>query len=57
MPNRLVRGGAAQFGPTELHYRRLVPNYEKYWVPDSEAINSIDSTRRCCGFRAGVMNA
>jgi len=57
MPNRLVRGGAAQFGPTKLHYRRLVPNYEKYWVPDSDAINSIDSTRRCCGFRAGVTNA
>lgn len=43
MPNRLVRSAAAQFGSTKLHYRRLVPNYEKYWVPDSDAINSIDS--------------
>jgi hypothetical protein len=43
IPNRLVRSAAAQLGPTKLHYRRLVPNYEKYWVPDSDAINSIDS--------------
>ena len=43
MPNRLVRSAAAQFGPTKLHYRRLVRNYEKYWFPNSDAINSIDS--------------
>lgn len=43
LPNRLIRAVAAQFGPTKLHYRRLVPNYEKYWVPDSDAVSSIDS--------------
>jgi len=29
-------------GPTRLHYVRLTPNYEKYWVADSDAVNSID---------------
>ena len=29
-------------GATTLHYRRLIPNYEKYWGPDSDAVNSID---------------
>jgi len=28
--------------PSTLHYRRLIPNYEKYWGPDSDAVNSID---------------
>jgi ubiquinone/menaquinone biosynthesis C-methylase UbiE len=28
--------------PTSLHYRRLQPNYAKYWVPDSDATSSID---------------
>jgi ubiquinone/menaquinone biosynthesis C-methylase UbiE len=28
--------------PTRLHYRRLQPNYAKYWVPDSDATSSID---------------
>jgi SAM-dependent methyltransferase len=42
LPVRAVRTLAAQFGPTRLRYRRLVPNYEKYWVPDSDAVNSID---------------
>jgi len=43
LPARIIRSVAAQIGPTKLHYRRLVPNYEKYWVPDSDAVNSIDS--------------
>lgn len=29
--------------PSTLHYRRLTPNYEKYWCPDSDAVSSIDS--------------
>jgi SAM-dependent methyltransferase len=29
-------------GPTRLHYRPLTPNYEQYWVPDSDAINTLD---------------
>jgi SAM-dependent methyltransferase len=43
LPNRMVRSVAARFGPTTLRYRRLTPNYKKYWVPDSDAVNSIDS--------------
>jgi SAM-dependent methyltransferase len=43
VPIRSARGWVARFGPTKLRYRRLTPNYEKYWVPDSDAVNSIDS--------------
>jgi SAM-dependent methyltransferase len=43
VPNRLLRSFVAQFGPTRLRYRRMTPNYEKYWVADSDAVNSIDS--------------
>ncbi|MGZ8433623.1 MAG: class I SAM-dependent methyltransferase [Candidatus Binatia bacterium] len=42
LPIRGIRTLTAQFGPTRLRYRRLTPNYEKYWVPDSDAMNSID---------------
>jgi len=28
--------------PTRLHYSRLTPNYEKYWMGDSDAASSID---------------
>jgi SAM-dependent methyltransferase len=43
VPNRIVRTFVALSGPTRLRYRRLVPNYEKYWVGDGDAVNSIDS--------------
>jgi len=43
LPIRLLRSIAARFGPTQLRYQRLTPNYEKYWVADSDAVNSIDS--------------
>ena len=42
LPIRTVRSLVAWFGPTRLRYRRLTPNYEQYWVPDSDAVNSID---------------
>ena len=42
LPVRIVRRVAAYMGPTRLRYRRLAPNYETYWVPDSDAVNSID---------------
>ena len=29
-------------GPTTLHYRRLTPNYTRYWMADSDAVNSLD---------------
>ena len=28
--------------PTTLRYRELTPNYEHFWMPDSDAVNSID---------------
>jgi SAM-dependent methyltransferase len=28
--------------PTRLHYIRLTPNYKKYWMPDSDAVSSVD---------------
>ena len=43
LPIRSARTLVARYGPTRLRYRRLTPNYDKYWVPDSDAINSIDS--------------
>ena len=43
LPVRLSRWLGAQFGPTALRYTRLQPNYNEYWVPDSDAVNSIDS--------------
>ena len=43
VPNRIGRNFIARSGPTRLRYRRLIPNYEKYWVGDSDAVNSIDS--------------
>jgi hypothetical protein len=33
----------APFGPTTLRYKRLQPNYDHYWINDSDAVNSIDS--------------
>jgi len=29
-------------GPTRLHYNPLTPNYEQYYLPDGDAINSLD---------------
>jgi SAM-dependent methyltransferase len=40
---RLSRKIVVRLGPTKLRYERLKPNYEEYWGPDSDAINSIDS--------------
>ncbi len=28
--------------PTTLHYRPIAANYDHYWMPDSDAVNSID---------------
>ena len=52
VPNRLVRGLFAWLGPTRLRYRRLTPNYEKYWMPDSDAVNSIDRHEAMLWFRS-----
>jgi len=52
IPNRLVRDLVARFGPTRLRYRRLNPNYSKYWVADSDAVNSIDVHEAWLWFRS-----
>jgi SAM-dependent methyltransferase len=43
VPIRAARSVVARTNPTRLRYRRLAPNYEKYWMSDSDAVNSIDS--------------
>jgi SAM-dependent methyltransferase len=44
IPIRALRYSAAKVSgrPTSFHYSRLTPNYETYWVPDSDAVNSMD---------------
>ena len=39
-------------GPTALHYRALTPNYQNYWMPDSDAVNSIDMFEVYLWFRS-----
>ena len=52
IPNRIVRSLVSFVGPTKLRYHRLTPNYEKYWVPDSDAVNSIDYHEALLWFRS-----
>ena len=53
VPNRLLRTLAASFGgPTTLHYCRLTPNYETYWQPDGDAVNSLDRHEVALWFRS-----
>jgi SAM-dependent methyltransferase len=44
LPVRALRYAAYRIGgeSTPFHYRRLTPNYERYWVPDGDAVNSMD---------------
>ncbi len=44
MPRRLVRflGFLIRPRPTCFRYGRLAPNYEHYWMSDSDAVNSMD---------------
>jgi hypothetical protein len=44
VPIRLLRYSAWTIlrQPTRFHYRRLTPNYDQYWMPDSDAVNSLD---------------
>lgn len=50
---RLVRATAFAFGgPAALHYRRLTPNYKDYWMPDSDAVNSLDRYEVMVWFRS-----
>lgn len=51
-PIRALRSISALFGPTTLHYHRLEPNYEIYWQPDSDAVNSIDAHEALLWFKS-----
>ena len=44
IPTRFVRslGFRALHAATALRYRALTPNFETYWIADSDAMNSID---------------
>ncbi|MEP7364448.1 MAG: methyltransferase domain-containing protein [Acidobacteriota bacterium] len=44
VPIRFLREAAWRVagGPTALHYRRMKPNYDKYWMADSDAVNILD---------------
>jgi ubiquinone/menaquinone biosynthesis C-methylase UbiE len=44
VPTRLLREASYSISrqPTRLHYRQLAPNFDHYWMVDSDAINSID---------------
>ena len=52
IPNRIIRELVARFGPTQLRYRRLNPNYKQYWVADSDAVNSLDVHETMLWFRS-----
>jgi ubiquinone/menaquinone biosynthesis C-methylase UbiE len=44
LPTRLLRDASYSISrlPTRLHYHQLTPNFDHYWMVDSDAINSID---------------
>ena len=53
-PIRFARAAAWTFSgrPTTLRYRRLMPNFENYWEPDSDAVNSLDFYEMSVWFRS-----
>jgi SAM-dependent methyltransferase len=44
-PIRLIRSEWARISgaPTRLHYNLLTPNFDHYWMSDSDAVNSLDA--------------
>jgi len=38
--------------PTTLRYHRLIPNFQTYWEPDSDAVNSLDFHEMALWFRS-----
>ncbi len=42
MPLRAIRFPAQFLGETRFRYRLLSPNYQTWWQPDSDALNSMD---------------
>jgi SAM-dependent methyltransferase len=52
VPNRVIRSAAAAWGPTRLRYRRITPNYQEYWMADSDAVNSLDRLETAMWFES-----
>jgi SAM-dependent methyltransferase len=52
VPVRVIRAATVGNGPSRLHYRRLTPNYERYWQADSDAVNSLDSVEMALWFES-----
>jgi hypothetical protein len=54
LPTRTLRWAHyGVYGSSEnLHFRRLEPNYDVYWEPDSDAAVSLDSFETYLWFRA-----
>lgn len=53
--SRIVRNGVilADGGtPTTFHYRRIEPNYDRYWMPDSDAVVYLDPYEALLWFRS-----
>jgi SAM-dependent methyltransferase len=44
VPSRTIRRLSYRLSgkPTTFHYRPLTPNYDEYWEPDSDAVNTLD---------------
>jgi hypothetical protein len=43
--------------PSRLHHTRLTPNSQKYWMPDSDGISSIDRYEAMLWFASGATSA
>lgn len=54
LPIRLGRWTAWKLHgqPTALHYRPIEANYREYWMPDSDAVNSLDMFEAYLWFRS-----
>ena len=51
LPTRAVRTLAAATGETRLRFREVDGNFEDYWIPDSDAVNSIDCYEAALWFK------
>jgi SAM-dependent methyltransferase len=51
---RITRGTAWRIAgqPTKFRYHRLTPNFQTYWEPDSDAVNSLDFYEMGLWFRS-----
>lgn len=54
IPIRATRLAAWELNrqPTALQYRPLAANYQDYWMPDSDAVSSIDMFEAYLWFRS-----